>query len=531
MRNFLLLVFIAFAVTVKAQVVKSCRDSVIADFRYYVKLLEETHPDPYTAYGGRVFFHKAANDMEASLRKLADVSVATLADSIKSFTARLHDGHTNVFYSGTDESAKRYTYIGTNVAKDGIFLTLIDKAHEDLLGARFDSINGVSVKTLLEMVDKKDGCENIYEAYINLTNYAWNESFLKNLPQPVGNDSVLYSLTDKDGHKRQMVLPLLDANGIWAVDKAGNASVSSWNGYPSGYLEYRLADKQTMLFHVGSVMARENYEYCLRNGWAGAYENIVLFIKNELKKDVPADTAQALAMIPSFSETFSEMLTQMKKGRVENLIIDLRGNGGGWTPITLPSMLMMYGNEYLKRDTDIMFATRLSPLYLQKVNQTLEEWNKENDTNYAVGDFVFDDEKTLTLEEFISSSMCFDTTKNLLRKLNGRPLYRPKHVYVVTDAYTFSAAFHYAYYLWRMGATVVGVPSCQAPNTFMEQTPFTLPYTKLEGSISNSQQLCFPTNDRRAKIFWPDMMPSMSDYKHYGFDAHAEILWLLDKIK
>lgn len=531
MRKIILLVFIAFALTAKPQEARLCRDSVIADFRHYVSLLEETHPDPYTAYGGRVFFRKAANDMEASLRKLADVSVAMLADSIKSFTACLHDGHTSVYYGNLDESAKRYAYIGFNVAKDGIFLIRIDKAHEDLLGARLDSINGVSVDALLERVSKMDGSENLYAGYVNLVYYAWNETFLKQLPQPVGNDSVQYSLTDKDGRKRQVVLPLLDGSGYTAIDKASYARVPEWNGYPSGYLEYKLADKRTMLFHVGSVMARENYEYCIRNGWNGAYGDIVRFIKNELKKEVPADTAQALAMIPSFSETFAEMLKQMKKSKAENLIIDLRGNGGGWTPITLPSMLMMYGNEYLKRDTGIKFVRRLSPLYLRKVHKTLAEWNKENDTNCAVGDFLFDDEETPSLEDFINNSMCFDTTKNLLRKLNGTPLFQPKHVYVVTDAYTFSAAFHYAYYLWRMGATVVGVPSGQAPNTFMERTPFTLPYTKLEGSISNSQQFCFSANDRRAKIFWPDMMPDMNDYKHYNFDIHTEILWLLDKIK
>lgn len=41
----------------------------------------------------------------------------------------------------------------------------------------------------------------------------------------------------------------------------------------------------------------------------------------------------------------------------------------------------------------------------------------------------------------------------------------PERVYVPTDAGTYSAAFHYAFYLWKMGATIVGVPSSQALNT------------------------------------------------------------------
>jgi hypothetical protein len=88
-----------------------------------------------------------------------------------------------------------------------------------------------------------------------------------------------------------------------------------------------------------------------------------------------------------------------------------------------------------------------------------------------------------------------------------------------------------AFYLWKMGATIVGVPSSQAPNTFMEAAPFRLPYTQLNGTISNSMQILLPATDARAKTFWPDMMPSYDDYLRYHFDLNTEPLWLLDKIK
>ncbi|MDB9193454.1 peptidase S41, partial [Parabacteroides distasonis] len=67
--------------------------------------------------------------------------------------------------------------------------------------------------------------------------------------------------------------------------------------------------------------------------------------------------------------------------------------------------------------------------------------------------------------------------------------------------------------------------------TFMEQTPFQLPYTQLNGSISNSMQIFLPPNDRRAKTFWPDLMPTYDDYKRYQFDIHSEIRYLLDQIE
>ena len=42
-------------------------------------------------------------------------------------------------------------------------------------------------------------------------------------------------------------------------------------------------------------------------------------------------------------------------------------------------------------------------------------------------------------------------------------IYTPEHIYVITNERTFSAAFHYTFYLWKMGATLVGIPSGQAP--------------------------------------------------------------------
>ena len=48
-------------------------DSVCADFDRFVEYLEETHPDPYTAFGGRPLFYQEVSRVRESLR---DDSVA-----------------------------------------------------------------------------------------------------------------------------------------------------------------------------------------------------------------------------------------------------------------------------------------------------------------------------------------------------------------------------------------------------------------------------------------------------------------------
>lgn len=45
-----------------------CTDSLVQDFRYFVEQLEQTHPDPYTRFGGKALFHKAVETCEMQMR-------------------------------------------------------------------------------------------------------------------------------------------------------------------------------------------------------------------------------------------------------------------------------------------------------------------------------------------------------------------------------------------------------------------------------------------------------------------------------
>ena len=252
---------------------------------------------------------------------------------------------------------------------------------------------------------------------------------------------------------------------------------------------------------------------------------------------MPSDPNEAIAMLPSFSGEFEKMLLQMKENGSKNLIIDLRRNTGGFTPITIPTLYQMWGDEFLVKSStfNTQGYTMISPLLLKKYNTTLEQLNAERNTNYIIGDYAIEEEDPaidkVTDEmrnEFISS--CMSSVKDRLMAQHGKPVYTPEHVYVLTDDATFSAAFHYAFFLSKMGATIVGVTSRQAANTYMEQTPFELPRTGLKGSISNSLQMFLPADDPRAKDFYPDLMPTYEDFKRYNFDWNTIPMYLMDII-
>lgn len=534
MKHFALFIFFYLASLQTNAQISLNRDSLVSDFKYLTEQLEATHPDPYSGFGGRVFFHKTAHRLIQSLWT-NNYTQQDFADTISAFLSNLQDGHTYLSKHNNQKEKPRYAPIRFKTIPDHIIVSSISTKHKELLGSRLDSINGVTLNDWLQRIASQVPCENLYGRYSELCWLADTQSFLRQFSTNY-QDSVRYSLHTPDDETVSLTLPFVAEDSLRSIPKT---LAPEWKQYPSGYLAYTFTDttKRTMLFRASQIMARENFEYTLKQGWNSAYTQLKDFYHYTLKLEIPADTTKALAAIPSFSETFADMLKEMKKNKSANLIIDLRNNGGGWTPITLPTLLMLYGDRYLTTEMNSHFYRLISPLYLKKINMTLEQVNEANHSHYQLGDYTFEKEAeeadtasiTVQRKRFIED--CMSNTRELLTRQNGKPLYQPQKIYVITDADTFSAAFHYTFYLWKMGATVVGVPSRQAPNTFMEQTPFQLPYSKLEGSISNCIQVFMPAQDPRAKTFYPDMMPTYKTYAKYNFDRHTEILYLLDKIK
>ena len=529
--SLLLLAMLSASTSVVAQI---SNDSIVADFRYFLHQLETTHPDPYTNYGGKAFFHRAASETYWGLKDDSVTTREELCWRIRAFLAPLSDGHTQIHFPETQGSFSlvpiRFKAVG-----DGLFIRRLPDEHQQLIGSRLVGIENVQTKDLCEEMMKIYPAENEIGKLANICGHGHQPVVLGRIIPGLRQDTISYHLMTPEGNFVRLPLALIPVEQ-W---KEWNSEVISPmdNRFPTENLTYTFADKQknTMYFRSTSIMARDNIEYMYQAGM-NYYDDLKYCYDKVYHRPMPSDTLKAIASLPSFSEEFEKMLQLMKRNKSENLIIDLRGNGGGWTPITYPTLYQLWGDGYLQKNFQNHLYRLLSPLYMQKLNMTLEQFNARYHTNYEFGDYTFfeSDEKTQAVTDetrtrFVSNSM--SCIQDKLAKQNGQPVYTPKHIYVLADADTYSAAFHYMFYLWKMGAKIVGVPSSQAPNTFMEVTPFTLPRTNLEGSISNSLQLFLPADDPCAKQLTPDILLTYDDYKRYNFDNQAEVLFLLDYIK
>ena len=497
---------------------------MLEDFDYFFQAFEQTHPDPYSAFGGERNFHKSVKSLRRTLSREEGLDAERLQSEIGRFLVPLHDGHT---YCGQMD----YSYdaevkslpLNLRTMTDGFFVWGSLEGYEDLLGAELLDIAGQPLDKLLDRLAEYVSAENKYGLYSAVNGWKMNSVALSLMLDDFDGEAVEMRFKTRAGADTTVALPLFtDAQ----MQAAAVISMPTDDRFPSSNFEYEWADKErgVMAFKCSHIVSRDCLQYILDHGM-GEYDAI----KTWAYGDTP------LEEIPSASERFGSMLAEMKTVGAQHLIIDLRGNGGGWSPIVYPMMYQLYGDELITTDLGCRYETRLSELYLQKNNVTLEGYNGWRGSSYEIGDLMTDDEEAVpeTVSDslrnaVIDSYTCLD--KDMLRSQGGEPLYRPQHVYVVTNEDTFSAAFHFAFMLWKMGATIVGVPSSQAPNTFMESTPFTLPNTGIKCSVSNAIQRFFPAGDPREKVFMPDWAPTWDDYNRLGFDSRADLLYILEKI-
>ena len=503
------------------------------DTRTFLSLLESAHPDPYSNLGGKIEFKRTAQKLVRDI-PTDGLSVPELTDRLGEFLAPLKDGHTRVrgARSRWRDSTPRLA-VEFGIASDGLLIESSDLAElKGTHGYKLVAVEGHPVADLLKRVSMQLAAENEYGSYVGLTIALRSYKLLQNLiPDLNRAHGVTYTLQDAGGNHAER-----------SVSWEGEHPESSerWSDKPTPWagmdhsdqpFYYRFLDNgHTAYFRVANMTPREMYALIKGYHVGDPKEMLAQYYKAH-HQEMPVDIDTAIRGVPSLLEPGTQMLEEMKQKNTPNLIIDLRDNGGGSTPVIVPFFYRMYGDAYFGRPDDAEFVQVKSQLYMEKYHSSVEEERKK-DPNFEIGDYEFTGGEPGTAEEKRNKKFADWNDRGIpwaqpLQELHGKPLYRPAKVIVLCSPGTFSAAFQAMFALHQMGAIVVGVPSAQSPNAFMEGTPFVLPESGIQGQISNGTQMYMP-KDPRANVFHPDFETMYSVIAKYGAGPDASLRYALD---
>lgn len=505
------------------------------DLKTLIEFLEATHPDPYINMGGKIAFKRKVQEVAGAI-PLEGLTVRELRDRLVPFLAGLQDGHTNLFSMDTWRDPEPCLPVWFGVASDGVFVASSGlEGLKSVKGWRVVGVNGIPLDAIIAKRALDYAQENVYAGYRGC---ATSLRCLKPMNRVAGptdaGGSIAYDLESPDGRRETILVPWSARSRPQPKDLI--APPVRWPALKrSGDMFwYQIFNRpRAAYFRVSAIMGREAYEFDYRFNPENARRMVASYYQRQ-KRESPADFKEALQGIPSFFDITQELLERMKASHVPSLLIDLRGNSGGWTPTVFPILHAMYGDAFYAKPLPGEWVYVESRLALAKNGQT-PEGRRKADPGFELGQYVFPKgqqpasaaaRRKERVDEYLRAGYSFSAK---LAALGGEPVYTPARVVVLCDAGTFSAAFHFMVYLRAMGARVVGVPSGQSPNAFMQQTPFTLPHSRLRGSISSSAQIFLP-EDPRARVLGVDFPVTIDVFRRYGLDEETTLRYALDLI-
>lgn len=508
---------------------------IISDLRYVLKMIQDVHPDPYSGFGGRVEFQLEAQRIRNKIPK-DGLTSRNFYDLLRQFFGKMKDGHSYIYApsSQTNKIELLYLPMKFKVALDAVFIAEAQEQYKDIIGYRLKAVENMSLADLQEAAGNIYPRENEYAASHLVISLLNSTRSLRGLIPTAGKE-ITFSFLNEENSEVTIKIPYsLSPADLQICEWKGNR----WNKIqPSDSLFfYRLfPEYNAAYFRISTVMGREAFEIMKASGRTDLEISLNNFYKRTLKKNRPQNINDAIAGVPSVTKTAFKLLTAMKKHMIKHLIIDLKGNSGGWSAIMRPFYYMLYGDRYFKGKDPVFFATRISERFLKINGETLESFNRKRKSSYELGDIFVTQDLTQSSAQVKRKQYLSDLRRqrlsclDYLESLNGSPVHSPE-VYVITDPGTFSAAYDLMYRLRRLGAKIVGVPPAQSANTFVDTTPFELQNTKLRGTLSRTAVI-IPDMPEVNGAFIPEYPLKWEDFQKYKFNQHSEVLFILNLIR
>jgi hypothetical protein len=270
----------------------------------------------------------------------------------------------------------------------------------------------------------------------------------------------------------------------------------------------------------------------------------------EMANAVGSDTTSVdeLALIPSATESFRLLVVEMKERNTRTLVVDLRSNGGGNYMMAPILVYFLYGKEVFSSIPLIAPASggghgrRYSQLYFDShPGVSLDDINEERSVPLVIGDIdfegIFRDVETASqgggLEENPERLRSYRRASTFYEELESETYsgyYLPDNVLVLVSPWTSSSGLDMTLWLYRAGATLVGTPSGQAPNSWGNLLEWQLDNSGIEGEISSSFDIMFADESGMGSVLAVHYPLTYEKLASYDFDPNATFLFALELI-
>jgi hypothetical protein len=510
------------------------------DLAQLVRLLAESHPDPFSAGGGPIAYYRRADELAAAL-PAAGLDDAAFLRLLRPFVAAIGDGHTAFFPHPAQVGPAARSWLAWDVVERDLYIAAVARDEDrPLLGARLAAAGGVEVGELATRLARLRGCDNEYQV-------------LAQLALALGDPVRIAELLGADGAPSRVPLTLLLPDGArrraelgWGEEPAalGPPSAIAAPALNAARLGWSFLDGggEVAWLRVASLRHyREAFEVTRSTGFAGIAEDRLATVAREaLGGRLPEDVEARLAAVPAATEMLRDLFDAMREARTAALIVDLRECDGGNSFFATILGSFLYGGEALLRTDGGYQVRRYSPLYFANYRNAspadFPEALRSGGYDFAEerawlarrgGDGAPTAEEREAHERYVALAPTF-AREYAARQ--GEAAWTPR-VAVLTSAWTYSAGFDVVKLLLHNGAAVIGVPSSQAGNCFIDVLRFQLDHSKLAGWVSYKWSLAFPGDADRGRVLRPARDLTYADLAARGFDPHASVALALDYLR
>jgi len=517
------------------------RADLVEDLERLVWILEDAHPDPYARGGGKGAFDARLAELIEGL-PAGGMTANAFGRYLMPFMAALGDGHTHLYVDFDVNWPKPGgipLFFGV-VGQELYVLGVLDEREKRLTGARLRAVAGVPFAEIRRRVFRMHPCENEYEAlaYLAWVGDLWTEPQLAMLvPEWEDHSRLAVELALADDTEETVVFELPRA-----LDYRVDVPDSRVTLPPVERAEFAHAfldsTQQTAILRVvGMMHYREALEMWDAMGVDQRQSTGREAYEQYHGSDPPEDYQQVIAGVPSATETFRSLVTEMRAAGTKTLLVDLRRNSGGNSFMSNILVYFLYGKETLLGRPPKLEVKKYSQYYFEYfANESIETVNEGRAVPLAVGECDTISNPRLGVSEDLRSDRI--ETLRLMRSFAPEldsgaysGYYRPEHVIVLVSPKTFSSGFTMMRYLWRAGAKLLGTPSGQAANCYGDILEFELPHSGVRGCVSHKQFIEFPEDPERGRVLPVDYPMTYERLRSYGFDPNAEVLYALEIVE